>query len=104
MRIVHAIPVYAPAWQYGGPVLSVSRLCEALGAAWHNVQVLTTNAGLPDLPVAMLEHPVMRQGVKVWYFPVNRQQGTIRSAAMQSKLHSCLAGADVLHLLSLIHL
>ena len=30
MRILHAMPVYAPAWQFGGPVLSVSRLCEGL--------------------------------------------------------------------------
>ena len=32
-----AIPTYKPAWSFGGPVLSVSRLCE--GLAKSNVDI-----------------------------------------------------------------
>jgi hypothetical protein len=39
MRILHCLPVYAPAWQFGGPVLSVSRLCEALVVEGVDVEV-----------------------------------------------------------------
>ena len=48
MRVLHFLPVYAPAWQFGGPVLSVSRLCEGLAAEGVAVRVLTTDAGLPE--------------------------------------------------------
>ncbi|MEB3333644.1 MAG: hypothetical protein VKP70_01520, partial [Cyanobacteriota bacterium] len=50
MRLLHFLPVYAPAWQFGGPVLSVSRLCEGLARLGVEVEVITTNAGLPDWP------------------------------------------------------
>jgi len=50
MRVVHVLPVWAPAWQYGGPVHSVGRLCEGLAAAGVTVEVLTTTAGLPHWP------------------------------------------------------
>jgi glycosyltransferase involved in cell wall biosynthesis len=98
MRILHAMPVYAPAWQFGGPVLSVSRLCEALAAEGVSVEVLTTNAGLPDLPLHRLGQPLRRNGVTVTYFPVDRQGGTIRSRALEQALPGALQGAQLLHI------
>lgn len=92
------MPVYAPAWQFGGPVLSVSRLCEALAAEGVAVEVLTTNAGLPDLPANQLGRPVQRHGVTVTYFPVDRQGGTIRSRALERALPRALQEAQLLHL------
>lgn len=89
--------MYAPAWQYGGPVLSVSRLCEAQAAAGHSVHVITTNAGLPELIAGDPHTTVQRHGVTVHYFPVNRQHGTIYSGGMTAKLPELLSGADVLH-------
>ncbi len=44
MTILHIIPAYYPATAYGGPTRSVARLCEALAAAGHRVQVYCTNA------------------------------------------------------------
>ncbi len=96
--ITHAIPVYAPAWQFGGPVLSVSRLCEGLAAQGHEVKVITTNAGLPDLPSEQLGHPIQRHGVEVTYFPVDQPNGTIRSRALNKALPRLLQGSDLLHL------
>jgi glycosyltransferase involved in cell wall biosynthesis len=97
LHITHAIPVYAPAWQFGGPVLSVSRLCEALAQAGHHVKVLTTNAGLPQLSQEELGRPVDRNGVSVTYFPVEQQKGAIQSRALEKSLSKSLQGSDLVH-------
>ena len=68
MKILHFIPVYAPAWKFGGPVRSVSALCEGLAARGHEVTVLTTDAGLESLPELPRGEVVMRNGVKVLYY------------------------------------
>ncbi|MFN9646299.1 MAG: glycosyltransferase [Cyanobacteriota bacterium] len=98
MRLLHFLPVYAPAWQFGGPVLSVSRLCEALARAGEDVEVITTNAGLPDWPPERLGRPEWRGGVRVVRYPVDRPCGSIRSRALEAALPSHLARADLLHL------
>jgi len=68
LKILHYIPVYAPAWKFGGPVLSVSQLCEGLASLGHEVEVFTSNAGLSHQPELPLNQPVIRNGVKVTYF------------------------------------
>ena len=98
MRILHAIPVYAPAWQFGGPVLSVSRLCEGLAAEGVDVEVITSNAGLQDLGAEQLGVPQCRNGVRVTYYPVDAAGGVIRSRALVEALPRHLAAAQVLHL------
>ena len=98
MRLLHFLPVYAPAWQFGGPVLSVSRLCEALAAAGAEVEVITTNAGLPDWPAERLGVPEQWGGVRVVRYPVDRAGGAIRSRALEAALASHLGRADLLHL------
>ena len=100
LSITHFIPVYAPAWHYGGPVLSVSRLCEALAKSGHKVNVLTTNAGLPQLSGEELGKPTSRNGVEVTYFEVDRQKGTIDSRVLKKSLTNYLEGTDLLHLSS----
>ena len=100
LNIAHFIPVYAPAWHYGGPVLSVSRLCEALAKSGHKVNVLTTNAGLPQLSGEELGKPTSRNGVEVTYFEVDRKKGTIHSKALKKSLTNYLEGSDLLHLSS----
>ena len=92
------MPVYAPAWQYGGPVLSVSRLCEALAAKGVAVEVITTNAGLSDLPASELGRPILRNGVPVTYYPVDRPSGPIRSRELVEALSGVMVRADLLHL------
>jgi glycosyltransferase involved in cell wall biosynthesis len=98
MRILHAIPVYAPAWQFGGPILSVSRLCEGLAAEGIDVTVITTNAGLPELEAEQLGVSHLRNGVRVTYYPVDRQGGTIQSQALVQSLPRHLAAVQLLHL------
>jgi glycosyltransferase involved in cell wall biosynthesis len=98
MQITHAMPVYAPAWKFGGPVLSVSRLCEALAREGVSVRVLTTNAGLPDWPAGELSTPILQGGVEVIRYPVDRQGAPIRSRALEQALPEALAGSQLLHL------
>ena len=68
MRILHVAPSYKPAYHYGGPTISVSRLAEAQSVAGADVTVYTTTAnGETDLPEAS-ERPLELDGVAVWYF------------------------------------
>jgi glycosyltransferase involved in cell wall biosynthesis len=98
MRILHVMPVYAPAWQFGGPVLSVSRLAEGLARLGVDSRVLTTNAGLPQLPPQELGRPLRRNGVSVTYHPVDQADGPIRSRALLEALPAALEGVDLLHI------
>ena len=97
MRILHFMPVYAPAWQYGGPVLSVSRLTEGLARQGLDIRVLTTNAGLPQLAPEHLGRPLERNGVAVTYHPVDQPGSTIRSRALLKALPAALEGVDLVH-------
>ena len=101
MRVLHFLPVYAPAWQFGGPVLSVSRLCEGLVQLGIELRVITTNAGLPDFPVEQLGRPQLVNGVNVTYYPVDSPAGTIHSQALMAALPEQMAWADVVHLSSI---
>ena len=101
MRVLHFLPVYAPAWQFGGPVLSVSRLCEGLVQQEVQVRVITTNAGLPDFPRDQLGIPQNVKGVQVIYYEVDDQEGPIRSKALLESLLEHMNWADLLHLSSI---
>lgn len=68
MRILHIAPSYKPAYQYGGPIISVSRLAEEQAKVGAEVWVLTTTAnGSEELDVP-LGVPQMLDGVQVRYF------------------------------------
>ena len=101
MRVLHFLPVYAPAWQFGGPVLSVSRLCEGLVQLGIELRVITTNAGLPDFPAEQLGRSQLVNGVNVTYYPVDSPAGTIHSQALMEALPEQMAWADVVHLSSI---
>ena len=101
MRVLHFLPVYAPAWQFGGPVLSVSRLCEGLVQEGVEVRVITTNAGLPDFPRDQLGIPQKVNGVQVIYYEVDDQEGPIRSKALLEALLEHMNWAELLHLSSI---
>jgi glycosyltransferase involved in cell wall biosynthesis len=68
MRILCVTPFYKPAYVYGGPVNSISILCETLVRKGHEITVFTTNANgnsmLPVIPNKLLNV----DGVHVIYF------------------------------------
>ena len=98
LNILHAIPVYAPAWQYGGPVQSVSRLCECLASKGQSVKVITTNAGLRAQTLEQAGLSTIRNGVNVTYYQVDKDKGLIWSSALKEDLHSSLKSIDIIHL------
>jgi len=68
LKILHISPSYAPAYIYGGPTLSVSRLCVAQAKLGARVTVYTTTAnGAEELEVP-IGTPQLLEGVRVHYF------------------------------------
>gem|GEM_PF-34967 len=68
MRILHICPSYKPAFGYGGPTFSVSRLAEKQAEMGAEVWVFTTTAnGAEELDVPTGE-PIAMDGVQVVYF------------------------------------
>ena len=69
MKILQVNASYKPAYVYGGPTMSVSKLSEVLVKMGNIVRVFTTTAnGSSELPVNINE-PVLIDGVTVNYFP-----------------------------------
>ena len=100
MKVLHIIPVYAPAWRYGGPVVSVSRLCEGLVECGVDVEVMTTTAGLCIDEDKSQPREVIRNGVKVTYYPETWFGGYIYSRSLVRDLPRKIKDVDVLHLSS----
>lgn len=98
MKVLHFIPVYVPAWQFGGPVLSVSRLCEGLVSKGINVEVVTTNAGLIGNNQIVTGLPTNVNGVRVTYYDIDQHSGFIRSRDLLRNLPSILHNVDLLHM------
>lgn len=94
MKILHYIPTYAPAWSWGGPVVSTAALCEGLVRAGHEVRVLTTDAGLEDPPVA---REVRRNGVSVRYCRRIAGHG-INSPELEKQVKAEAGQFDVVHI------
>ena len=68
MKIIQINASYKPAYVYGGPALSVSRLCEGLVRHGAHLEVLTTTAnGNQELPVKANRRVVV-DNVPVTYF------------------------------------
>ncbi|MCW5318908.1 MULTISPECIES: glycosyltransferase [unclassified Nostoc] len=97
LKILHYIPVYAPAWQFGGPVLSVSQLCEGLAALGHEVEVFTSNAGLNNQLELPLNQTVIRNGVKVTYFQQEPGMG-IHCPGMEQAVTARAREFDIIHI------
>lgn len=68
MKIIQITPSYKPAFIYGGPTMSVAKLCEALTSNNPNLEVLTTTAnGQEELDVEP-NVPIKVDNVQVTYF------------------------------------
>jgi len=68
MKILHIIPTYKPAYVYGGPIFSVSLICENLVREGHEVLMLTTTANGEkelEVPIGQVQNV---DGVPTIYF------------------------------------
>lgn len=71
MRILSISSYYKPAYIYGGPVKSISAMCEGLAILNQDVTVLTTNANGSQRLNVPLGKPIDIDGVKIIYYPIN---------------------------------
>lgn len=97
MKILHITPSYKPAYIYGGVIESVSRLCECLADAGHQVDVFTTTAnGKAELSVEPAI-PANVEGVNVWYFPRVTKDPTQASPGLWWHLFKHCTEYEVVH-------
>lgn len=100
MKILHIVPSYKPAYIYGGPIESVSRLCEGLVMAGHEVDVFTTTAnGETELDVEA-GVPIDVDGVKVTYFKRITKDPTHISPALWKHLYANVKSYDIVNIQS----
>lgn len=100
MKILQIVPSYKPAYIYGGPIESVSKLCEGLVDAGHDVEVYTTTAnGNSELEV---EHnkKLIVDGVTVTYFKRITKDPTHVSLALWRHLYKNVTSFEVVHIQS----
>lgn len=100
MKILHIVPSYKPAYIYGGPIESVSKLCEGLVKAGHEVDVFTTTAnGTKELAVEAGEMMDV-DGVKVTYFRRITKDPTHVSPALWKHLWKHVDSYDIVNIQS----
>src|SRR5690606_9566838 len=88
MKIIHITPSYKPAYIYGGPIISVAKLCEVSASQSLDVQVLTTK-GNGKTELTTPRHALV-DGVKVQYFRRITKDHTHFSPALLWKLYKML--------------
>jgi len=101
MKILHIIPTFYPATYFGGPVLSVYELCNALSRRPEiELRVVTTDNAGPELPRIKTESFPVRlpAGYGVSYFKY--LFGVSVSLSMLRALPSMIRWADMVHLTS----
>lgn len=101
MNVLHVIPSFAPAWRYGGPIVSTLGLTRELVRQGHEVNVATTNInGRTELDVPLNE-PVLVDGVQTWYFPVQHPRWYHFSIPMGKRLKQLVSQSEIVHIHSL---
>ena len=104
MRVLHFLPVWEPAWQYGGPIRSVLQICKGIQSNGAEVRVITTNTGIDDGPSIKLGSEIIRSGVSVTYFPATLNAlSIISSPKLLESASEYLEWADVFHISAIWH-
>ncbi|MEM1137067.1 MAG: glycosyltransferase [Bacteroidota bacterium] len=97
-KVLHISPAYKPAYLYGGPVISVSQLCEGQAALGAEVSVFATAANGKsdhDLP---RDQPVWTEGVKVFYYKRDIKYPLHLSFLLLQRLYHQARYYDVIHI------
>jgi glycosyltransferase involved in cell wall biosynthesis len=97
VNILHVTPLYAPAWQFGGVVRSVSTLAEQCAAKGARVSVVTTAIGTPFEGLSK-PHAEERRGVRVTYCPGRRMPIGILSRDLTRAAAAALPAIDICHI------
>lgn len=96
MKILHISASYKPAYIYGGPVMSVAKLCEELSEK-HQIKVYTTLAnGKQELNYPANETRVV-DGIPVTYFKRITKDHSHLSPALYAHLWKTVKNFDLVH-------
>lgn len=98
MRILHITPSYKPAFHYGGPTVSVSRLAEEQARLGFGVTVYTTTANGPVELKLPAGRPRDVEDVIVWYFKRWTGDHGHFSPALLWRLWRDMRTFDVIHI------
>ena len=97
-RILQVTASYKPAFIYGGPTISVSRLCEALEKTANKVTVLTTTAN-GDMDFDIEEGDIKNiDGVNVVYFHRKTKDHSHWSPGLLKYLYKHIHQYDIVHI------
>ncbi|MET1054810.1 MAG: glycosyltransferase [Pedobacter sp.] len=100
MKILHIVPSYKPAYIYGGPIESVSKLCQGLAKAGNTVDVYTTTAnGKVELEVEPGK-VIDVDGVNVTYFKRETKDHTHISLGLWVHLWKNVKSYDIVNIQS----
>lgn len=97
MKVIHAAPLYVPAWQFGGPIRSTHQITMALAAKGHKVVVVTTGTGTPHQRSCVPIHAEV-DGVQVVYCPSRSTAVGIVSPEMAGEVRRLVPDAGIAHL------
>ncbi len=101
IKLLQITAAYKPAYIYGGPTMSVGKLCEAIAVTTDvKIEVFTTTAnGQSELPV-LVNQPIFVDGVKVTYFERITKDHTHFSPALLLALRRKIKahGANIVHI------
>src|SRR5262245_5499659 len=101
MKVLHIIPSFAPAWRYGGPIVAADGLTRTLAKLGHEVTVFTTNIDGDSILDVPTTHPVNRDGVRVWYFPVEHPRWYCFSRQLAQAMRDRVSDFEIAHIHSL---
>jgi glycosyltransferase involved in cell wall biosynthesis len=97
MKILHIVPSYYPAFEFGGPIESVYQLNKWLVKKGAEVTVYTTNAGLQSKNVTLKKETDL-DGVKVFYFPCYGYVHFTFSPALGWAIKKDIKNFDLIHI------
>jgi glycosyltransferase involved in cell wall biosynthesis len=98
LKILQINASYKPAFIYGGPTMSVSKLSEQLAKAGVNVDVFTTTANGGNELDVVTGQPVWIDGVPVTYFKRVTKDHTHFSPALLKTVWKNAKGYDIIHI------
>lgn len=100
LRVLHVVPSFAPAYRYGGPIVSVLELCKALLTQGVDVRVATTDADGPRALDVPSRQWTTFDGVPVRYYRRWPRIGYAPSREMWSDLENEIDKSDLVHITS----
>ena len=98
MKILHITPYYKPAYIYGGPIVSISRLTKELSNQNQTITVWTTTANGDKLLDIQANREQNTEGVSVCYFSLVGSPKIFFSPRLLIALFKKIKSFDVVHI------